>query len=858
MIGANVTKLETPTISLEVCIAKTTDNRPGISVENHCRVVGLVAREILKLLPDAVRTELFPEGTDLVAASHDIGKVSPAFQKMIYENLPTVMQQPIASFSMVNADNAKRKCAGFHAAVSQISFANTRPHIAEILGIHHGFTPATNHMQKGCILHGGEEWQKEREELLTHLRAFFSYADSFWPEYSETQARVVSGLVTVADWIGSGDYFADYVLDSVLSRPELEVRALEAIVAAGFRKVRVRFGLSFQEVFPFAPNEIQTTLVTAVDRPGVYILEAPMGIGKTEAALYAAYKLIEKESATGIYFALPTQLTSEKIYERMEMFLERIIEPASGIGHAHLLHGAAWLRETTMGVDADVGGSWFNGSKRGILAPFAAGTIDQALMAVMNVRHGFVRTFGLAGKVVILDEVHSYDSFTGTILNRLVDELRKLHCTVIILSATLTARQRRSLCAIDESHSLSANYPLVSALPTGLESELSELSCPSAENAEVKVNCTTDFDSVIENMLDRALRGEQVLWIENTVTEAQEIFKRLSTKCLEMNIECGLLHSRFLKRDREKIENEWVSIFGKSGKAKRTEKGRILIGTQVLEQSIDIDADYLVSRLCPTDMLLQRIGRLWRHRENDTLRHSIGSRREVTILSPLFIDAIEKPKQFGTSGAVYSEYVLLRTLEIWKDLSKVAIPGDIRRLIENTYKDRGESGLSARYKAELCKKKEILQSLARVGLSKGIETLPESRASTRYSELETIDVLLLAKKRTTETEMELFFLDGSSIVAPVLCTNRTTRREVASAIMKNTVRVADYIAPESSRDLSKFAQFVYTGSKDDGEEPFRVAIVARDDEITGDDGTRANAGYVLHYDSIIGYQSEKE
>jgi len=820
--------------------------------------VGLVARELISLFPEEIRKDLFPEGSALVAASHDIGKVSPAFQKMIYEKLSLEMKKIITSLSVVNVDNAKRNCAGFHAAVSQISFSNANPHIPEILGIHHGFTPTTNHMQKGCSLHGGDNWQQEREELLKRLRIFFSYADDFWPMYTETQAGVVSGLVTVADWIGSGDSFADYSLDSIFSRPELEARVLEAIRAAGFRKIRVRPGLSFQDVFPFAPNAVQTTLVSAVGRPGVYILEAPMGIGKTEAALYAAYSLLEKEAATGIYFALPTQLTSEKIYERMELFLERIIDPASGIDHAHLLHGAAWFRETTMGEDADAGGSWFDGTKRGILAPFAAGTIDQALMAVMNVRHGFVRTFGLAGKVVILDEVHSYDSFTGTILNRLVDELRKLHCTVIILSATLTVRQRKSLMAIDENFSLSADYPLVSALPTGMESEPSELACPGVDNAEVKVSCTTDFDHVIEDVLGRASRGEQVLWIENTVAEAHDIFKRLSALCSGMNVECGLLHSRFLKKDREKIENAWVSLYGKGGIAKREEKGRILIGTQVLEQSIDIDADYLVTRLCPTDMLLQRIGRLWRHRENDTVRRSIGSRREVTILSPLFSVAINKPNQFGKSGAVYSEYVLLRTLEIWKDLSTVTIPGDIRPLLEDTYKDRSESGLSARYKAELSKKKETLQSLARVGLSKGIETLPESRASTRYSELETVDVLLLAKKRTSATGMELFFLDGSSIVAPDPCTNRNMRRTVAAAIVKNTVRVADYIAPDSSRDIPKFAQFVYTGSKDDGEEPFRVAIVARDDEITGEDGSRANAGYVLHYDSVSGYQSEKQ
>src|SRR5690625_5144301 len=169
-----------------------------------------------------------------------------------------------------------------------------------------------------------------------------------------------------------------------------------------------------------------------------------MGLGKTEAALYASYRMLESGQASGIYFALPTQLTSNKIYERFQCFLEAVL--AGDCRHRSLLlHANAWLLEKDMGEEGRPGGAWFNQSKRGLLAPFAVGTIDQALMAAMNVKHGFVRAFGLAGKVVILDEVHTYDSYTGTLLDALINLLSQLDCTVIVLSATLNQQRRQQL-----------------------------------------------------------------------------------------------------------------------------------------------------------------------------------------------------------------------------------------------------------------------------------------------------------------------------------------------------------------------------------------------------------------------------
>ena len=389
-----------------------------------------------------------------------------------------------------------------------------------------------------------------------------------------------------------------------------------------------------------------------------------MGIGKTEAALYAAYKVMSNQQATGIYFALPTQLTSDKIHERVNNFLNKILTLESPHQKSLLLHGNAWLKKE-LGKEGRPKSAWFDNKKRGIIAPFAVGTIDQALMAVMNVKHGFVKAFGLAGKVVILDEVHSYDAYTGTILDELVAKLRKLHCTVIILTATLTTEWRKALIACN-SVKKENEHPLISAFPN--EGELEELAITATESLTISIQlCSQDKDA-IEEALERAEAGQQVLWVENTVVEAQEKYRKLATRASGMAIECGLLHSRFLKYDREINENKWVDLYGKGNPEARQKIGRILVGTQVLEQSLDIDADFLISRFAPTDMLLQRLGRLWRHKNS---YRPPNAQCEAWLLAPKLKPAIEDAKaEFGKTANVYDAYVLCRSLEVWHDLKQ--------------------------------------------------------------------------------------------------------------------------------------------------------------------------------------------
>lgn len=528
MLGRHIKKApdssESSLLSLNQCLAKSckTDKNTvlaGRSVLSHCQIVGEVARAMMRRMPNWLRAELFPDGSELIAAAHDIGKVSPTFQKKIYSALSLKDEAVLLALKACNAD--AEKLWGGHSGVSQATAdtLNIGKYTPEILGQHHGFAPNLAAYQASSAVFGGQPWLAQRIELLVQLKQVLG-AD--FPLVKDAlQARVLAGFTTVSDWIGSGGLFEDPNADWQ-SRIEL------ALDSAGFIQPQLKSGLSFSDVFDFPPKATQIRLIEAANQPGVYVLEAPMGLGKTEAALYAAYQLLEKKLATGIYFALPTQLTSDKIHERVNAFLARILDDESPHKKALLVHGNAWLKQFDMGEEGNPGGAWFAQGKRSILAPFAVGTVDQALMAVMNVKHGFVRTFGLAGKVVILDEVHSYDSFTGTILDALVKALRQLHCTVIILSATLTHERRAKLLGIEPQEN--KQYPLITAQPK--EGKFAEIAVEVIPDVSVAIFHQPETIA-IEEVLRRAEAGQQVLWIENTVKEAQDRYKELAARAKE-------------------------------------------------------------------------------------------------------------------------------------------------------------------------------------------------------------------------------------------------------------------------------------------------------------------------------------
>lgn len=870
-----------PVRRAEQCLAKTRLDEHGIcragrNLYEHCMIVGAVAEEMIATFPAQLRDSLFLPGSSLLAACHDVGKLSPTFYLRLqlatnapFTDVENALLRRLGLSQRANEIRDFELRWGGHAGVSAFTLMimTGDKRLSTIVGQHHGCRVQETMSHTAGTLFGAETWQRERQHLIEKLQSYFG---AEWPrDMSQAQQLLLAGLTSVADWIGSGYFFDD-------PHASWQVLLPAALENAGQIAPRFIPDLTFGDLFhdadgkAYQPNEAQTQLFDAVTGPGVYILEAPMGMGKTEAALFAAYKMLSTGKAKGIYFALPTQLTSDKIHQRFSAFLRTILAEDSPHRQALLLHGKAHLNPA-MGEEGKPGGSWFTPPKRGLLAPFAVGTLDQALMAAMNVKHGFVRAFGLAGKVVILDEIHSYDAYTSLIMQNLVNILRDLHCTVIILSATLTQSRRESLLEGGDSE-VSKAYPLISAKPR-VQTDVNYLPLSPPPTRTVNL-CFANDGHAFEEALSHAIRGEQVLWIENTVNEAQTLYKTLASRCTDMGIACGLLHSRFTLSDRTKNETKWVNLFGKDGWRERVNSGRILIGTQVLEQSIDIDADFLITRFAPGDMLMQRLGRLWRHAGTP---RPAGAHCEAWILAPDLKTAITDPYQaFGASAWVYAPYLLCRSLEIWQPKKSVLIPTDIRPMLEAIYSEREEKGAMSHWKQELLEGKKTrpvrkgikeLEQRARLTLASDAQTLPESRAQTRYSEQDDRAFLLIqaieSDRQAQLTRLQL--LNGEWLSVPWMRNRQPEKswREQAMRLESELVRVRASKFPQKDEGARLWKQglehLFYAGNSNQDESPdVMVAIVEPSGDLRGVDGEFSSTPCRYRYRNDIGLQINKK
>jgi len=758
---------------------------PGLSVLDHCLDVGCVARAVVSNLPTFLQEALFLHFAGILAAAHDVGKVTPGFQSKCSGWLGQHGLQ----------DRALRErwttgCETDHAKVSQYA---VQEHLtpgndnlwAAAVGAHHGNLKGT-HITG--IAEPNAAWQEERHNLLKTLEGYFGSLPGGSPP--EATLLAVAGLIVVADWIGSDA--TRFPFGRTETQEGRAKRCQTAIAELGLRPARFRPRLRFPDLFPglVKPTELQRNAMEAIAGPGVYVIEGPMGCGKTEAALAAAYRLVAEGQATGIYFALPTQTTSNRIHLRLAPFVQAAQAETT---HVRLAHGSSWLQDNQFLAirassddtieTATAARSWFSSSKRALLAPVGVGTVDQALLGIVAAKHFFVRQFALAGKVVILDEIHTYDLYTSTLIDVLIRRLLELKCTVIVLSATLTRTRRETLL---RAPSPSDSYPLLTG--RGTERATATEIPVSADNVKtVRVQFMPD-ESLFPRALAAAKRGVCVLWIRNTVQESQETYIRLKSESSEGGPQIALLHARFPFFRREQLETEWMEKLGKDSTS-RPANGCILVSTQVVEQSVDIDADLLITDIAPTDMLFQRMGRSWRHERGPRVCEQAIWIRDVGLSDSLRTAREDEIKvALGRSGKVYAPYVLVRTLEQWSRLKHVSVPRDIRGVLEATYVEGvNEPEAWGELRAELLDQMKCQQE--RALSATGVWSLPalkdEEGVQTRYSTLRTANLILAKRVDIDGHNMNIRFLDDAehSICGPQF------DYTLAKALHRNLVRV---------------------------------------------------------------------
>jgi CRISPR-associated endonuclease/helicase Cas3 len=785
----------------EMCWAKTTeDGKPGINVLSHCLNVGCVAEALLASFSPQLHG-LLPLGVTTLAALHDVGKLTPGFQGKCehWRVQHKLRPQDIAG------------CEQDHAKVSQASlqsiFGDALRFWAAIAGSHHGGVKGDRVQAVTETSH--EHWNAERRRLVTEVDRLLGPL----PDQTGSQAAywLTAGLITVADWIGSDEaMFPQTWSGDIEERRQCARKALQVV---RWTLPMIRTGLGFSDLFPlFYANPLQSASWKNITTQGLYILEGPMGWGKTEAALAAAYRLMDAGCANGIYFALPTQVTSNRIHLRVASFLAHATASSPEL---RLIHSGSWLvqpppmvrlratsqADTQAEDHAKAGRSWFASSKRALLSPFGVGTIDQALLGIVAAKHFFVRQFGLAGKVVILDEVHTYDLYTSTLIDVLIRRLLELRCTVIVLSATLTQARRRELLAIGDSGTgdLTQGYPLLSCA----SDPVIEVPIPPPPSKTVAIKQPSP-ETLVESALDRARNRECVVWIRNTVDEAQATYGALKSANYDGGPEIVLLHSRFPQFRREELECDWIERLGKEGRT-RPKSGCVLVSTQVVEQSVDIDGDLLITDLAPTDMLLQRIGRLWRHeRDRPCIQPEVWIRGPGLANEELQTATVGALlAALGKSGRVYAPYVLLRSWQQWQGRDTITIPDDIRDVLEATYaeplSDEPTAWAVLRRKMEDRRAELARNAVNATNVWFQPALADDENVQTRYSNHPTASLLIARAVETVNARtVRLFLLRGETVIA----SGRDWNIEVARAIHRNVVKLPRWAIEHALTDGS--------------------------------------------------------
>lgn len=664
-----------------------------------------------KRITQSLPADLNEEGTGnllaFLAATHDVGKASPSFQQ---KHEPSIERIKKAGFEFPSRHGRDPKPHGivstwaliniFKETFEMASYDARR--FAHALGGHHGILPTTNAVNSlSTFDKGDEKWDQARRKLVEEMKSVFMPPDNFkLPEDVEEQnmfLMLLLGLTTTADWLGSDERFFDY--EDRFFQPKdyaliAKEKAQKALTETGWTDDWQASGetVDFNAMFPFTPNEIQAKVIEAaadLPFPSLTILEAPTGIGKTEAALYLADTWLQNEKGRGLYIAMPTQATSNQIFERTVNFLNRRYEQKINI---HLAHGQAeWnetmkeLRLTSIGegpADAENqmrAEAWFTPRKKTLLAPFGVGTVDQALMGILQSRHFYLRLFGLANKVVIFDEVHAYDTYMSQLFLRLLAWLRAVGSSVIVLSATLPEETRRAMVKVFAAQtpngSSQAQYPRLT-LVTAEGEKVVSLPAPADRTIQLK-KITEDPQSIIQSLEEKLAQGGCAAVICNTVSRAQEIYAALQQADFVEADQLTLFHSRFPPVWRKKIEDKVLEQFGKGNK--RPEKA-IVVATQVIEQSLDLDFDLMISDLAPIDLLIQRIGRLHRH-ERDARPSGLVA-PQLLIAQP---EGDASAPQFGSSEYIYPRYILWQTWLAIQNRDGLCLPSETTALIEGVY-----------------------------------------------------------------------------------------------------------------------------------------------------------------------------
>lgn len=667
----------------------------------------------------------------LICGLHDIGKATPEFQRKCPELAESLSEYLPIKLSSAGPDKEWHHTRSGSLFLEHLlddrfpeSIGSREPWLEAIVLGHHGRVTEIPH-RRPRRQHDEAQWVPVQEAFAERLASetgvpLSALITSAPP--SQSLQLEFAGYVVMADWIASSSEFPGIGLGEE-SMAEARRRARHAWEHLGFSSSWRSEDLTdsiaaFPDQFGFVPRPLQQLAAQAaqsIPEPGLTIIEAPMGEGKTEAGEFAAEILARRFGCNGFVFAMPTQGTTDSMFQRVLQWNQQV-EPDVPVT---LLHGKAMLNETWFdmlhqdsdelsdiygdgeddpyGLPQDAGrrpvgapAAWLLGRHRQLLSPLVVGTVDQILRAAVRSRFVMLRHAGLAGKVIIIDEVHSYDVYMSVFLHELLHWCAGAHIPVVLMSATLPPDLRSELLASytgkADQWAPSEQYPIItSALADGTTSRVSCMPYRKDMQVSIEVLDTddpADVSPIVNAVDDATSEGGCALVIMNTVKRAQTTYRQLKAR----GIPAVILHGRLTTSTRADRTADVVSLLGAdrhigSGRPDRL----IVVATQIAEQSFDVDADIMFTDVAPVDLMLQRVGRLHRHtRPQDDRPGKLRAPRMV--VTGLRIDTDQEPEWPKAFEYVYTRWTLLAAAhELRRRMTSWLIPSGIPRLVESAY-----------------------------------------------------------------------------------------------------------------------------------------------------------------------------
>ena len=699
-----------------------------------------------------------------ICAIHDIGKIHPTFQGRDEETLEILKQEGLNQVSFDTRFRHEQYGANIfnRLSVDDADMKNSDI-ISQIIRMHHQKEQKKNSdidIIKIDDKEKAKKWRHIQNEIYDYVKNIFRFdnLNLINKNISKSKLFVVQnailGIMITSDWIASNSYVFDNQqyknVDEFLE--SRKTQALRFLNNEGLIRQQIPVMQNFMSAFGFNGRPVQNDVEKIVHKNDIkcMLIESDCGSGKTEAALYAAAVLGNRSGLSGIYMGLPTGVSAEAIQDRVDEFLT-----SRGMRNTKLYTSKSMLLR-----EPDKQPVWTDMSRQRLLASSAVGTVDQVMTAARLVRFESVRMDGLASKVLIIDEIHAYDAYMLAVIKDLLKICGELDVPVIMLSATLPISTKNDLLGVlgDGDIELHNGYPVISYVTKDgrVHEHVSRQYMPDKKISCELLPILNDNDKIALYAVDAVKDGGCECVIMNTVADAICVYDKIK-KNKKNDCKIILYHSRMTINARDKTSRKILAMCGKD-RTKRPERV-IIVGTQVLEQSLDIDVDYMITAICPIDLLFQRIGRYHRHGDEGTIREHVVVANTVQVLIPATLSS------YGGTEYVYEKCYLDATIDAIREhnghllipsgmpdminyvYSYASIDVRVRQIIDEANSDAGNIKIENGFEI-YTRKNDLTDKNLNVRLSNTDETMAQI-AILNDAEIETLG-------QSSEADIELF------------------------------------------------------------------------------------------------------